>query len=276
MWNTYSPAHFSRICVDIEFLIVENRVVPFEIGACSIDAHITFKCVIWPDVRVLPPTPTQPQLSWKWLAEHNAVPLRVAMSNFVHFLQMVSNGKPILLCAHNAAVSDGPLLSRMCMETNLCIPHCFVFDTLPFLRYAFRGATNGVYTQEALALYVAVKHDTYQTHRADDDAAQLAQIVRHAENVRATLLTGLSVPLGSSPVTLAAGIGSGAAQSMAKLNLPLDVTNLILHLQSRGGWPPGLSAEIIGALEKYFVERTKESDCLAQLVRCINLKNNAN
>ena len=269
MWSSFPndpPTAPLRVAFDIEFVIQGERVVPFELGACLVDDNTTsFHRVIWPDVTDLPACPTLPELSWDWLRENEAVPLRQAMYELHCFLATWSaDHAGVLLCAHNASVADAPLLSRMSADAGVPL-QALVFDTLPFLRYAFRGAVDS-FSMDSL---VQRALGATPAHRAHSDATQLAALLTHAEIVRGAPLAGMAVHLGGSPITLAPGIGSGTAQALAALGVPLEASSLVLHLRL-SGWPDGVSRLVREKLQAFLRNHCGEPHALARLVRGIN------
>ena len=259
--------HLTAIVVDFEFCVSTDgeRIVPYQIGACSLEQNTTFERVMHMD-EAARPCVTAPEVDAAWLRSRGAVDKRVAMREFVAWLWDQPNAQSgFLLLAHNAFSADAFLLASLLRQADVAMPFCHVFDTLAFCRHAFRGRTRD-FSQNALAQLFL--NSNAQTHSAAADATELAALLRYARTRQH--LSGIAMPLGAVPVTCEQHVGPATAASMMQHGVPIEVCGFAAYVRAHD-WPPVLQARHCESLQSVVDEPPTADAMLARLARQLSI-----
>ena len=237
MWQYDCDVPPCQFVFDLEWL--GNSLIPrtthvTQIGAVHVESNETFQKHVRPmaSQKAFEHKCKKMGMSSNLQAHYTtAIPLNVALQQFVEWISKFTSNEPVVLIAHNGVRYDAPVLLNAFMYCGMTVPqNLHILDSLHHVRYFLRHqAQLKGFSLDNLAHYYQVKFDTQYRHEAVNDALLLLLLLQKTqEQCKCPFITGMPNILPNISAMVVRGIGPIVCQALNNIDL-CSMCNAILQ-----------------------------------------------
>ena len=226
MWFTNADIQQNTCIVfDLEFIgdITESpqNCHIWEIGAVCMDTKLSYNCAVMPQLNAVDidsAFDNGNEITHAKLTSMHAIPPQEAMMQFIQWInynRKVTNKDGVILMAHGCFRADAIVMNQTMCTYKISFPFpVFYFDTLLYVRYAFRGRELSDYSLGSILAHIA-PNTQKNTHRALDDAKALESIIQTDQ----MKISGLVIVPHTLSTTVIDNVGVATARALCRADV---------------------------------------------------------